>query len=291
MTKLSKELKRLCYNNPQGSYGTQRNRLFILTQAAKDLQKLRFTRMSIHSLKEKHVLALFSKWHNDGLSKGTISNRLSHLRWWSKQVGKSNVLYSKNEEYYKHFKIKPEKKTDYLINKSSGLDLKKFEKINDPYTRLSLLLQENFGLRKSESLYFSPSYADKGNFIRLKSSWTKGGRARDIPIINNEQRQLIDEIKKFVGGGSLIQSSRRFIQQAKVFEAQTSRAGISNVHGLRHAYAQRRYLQITGWPSPKNGGPSQKTLNDNQKIQDKIARQTISNELGHNRLDIVSVYI
>ncbi|GAB3112559.1 hypothetical protein GCM10027217_41860 [Pseudomaricurvus hydrocarbonicus] len=33
-------------------------------------------------------------------------------------------------------------------------------------------------------------------------------------------------------------------------------AGLSKLHGLRHAYAQERYRELTGWNAPANGGPA-----------------------------------
>jgi hypothetical protein len=62
------------------------------------------------------------------------------------------------------------------------------------------------------------------------------------------------------------------------------------MHGLRHAYAQNRYEELTGWRSPAAGGPTVKTLTPEQKRIDQQARLTISLELGHERPQIVAVY-
>ena len=40
----------------------------------------------------------------------------------------------------------------------------------------------------------------------------------------------------------------------RVYEGNTLRAGLSNTHGLRHAYAQNRYEELTGWSCPAVGG-------------------------------------
>ncbi|MFH4094926.1 integrase, partial [Acinetobacter baumannii] len=64
-----------------------------------------------------------------------------------------------------------------------------------PYISQSLRLQDAFGLRREESMKFQPIYAldgqsvDTAKHIRLKASWTKGGRARVIPITSDKQRQ------------------------------------------------------------------------------------------------------
>ena len=53
--------------------------------------------------------------------------------------------------------------------------------------------------------------------------------------------------------------------QPNRFKAQTARAGIDHVHGMRHAYAQTRYEELTGWKAPAAGGPSSKQLSPEQK--------------------------
>ena len=73
--------------------------------------------------------------------------------------------------------------------------------VTDPYTRMSLRLQAAFGLRREESLKIQPAWADRGDTLLLKDSWTKGGRDREIPIRNAEQRQVLDEAKRLGGQG------------------------------------------------------------------------------------------
>jgi hypothetical protein len=63
------------------------------------------------------------------------------------------------------------------------------------------------------------------------------------------------------------------------------------MHGLRHQYAQPRYEAITGWKAPAAGGPCAKMLTREQRLQDVHARQIISYELGHERLQVTAVYL
>ncbi|MEE8058812.1 MAG: hypothetical protein V3T17_13420 [Pseudomonadales bacterium] len=62
------------------------------------------------------------------------------------------------------------------------------------------------------------------------------------------------------------------------------------MHGLRHHYAQQRYQTLTGWPCPACGGPTRQQLSEEQREQDNRAREKISDELGHVRAQIVSIY-
>ncbi len=63
------------------------------------------------------------------------------------------------------------------------------------------------------------------------------------------------------------------------------------MHGLRHAYAQKRYFELTGWECPANGGPKKSQMAENLRYIDTLARQEISQELGHTRLPITDVYL
>ncbi|MEW8411416.1 MAG: integrase domain-containing protein, partial [Candidatus Thiodiazotropha sp.] len=132
---------------------------------------------------------------------------------------------------------------------------------------------------------------DRGDHLALKSSWTKGGRERVIPIRTEGQREVLDRARRLAGRGSLIPSNRNYVHQMRVYEGNTRRAGLSHMHGLRHAYAQNRYEELTGWKCPAAGGPNSKALTPEQKEIDHQARLTISRELGHDREAVVSAYV
>jgi integrase len=155
---------------------------------------------------------------------------------------------------------------------------------------MSLRLQVAFGLRREESIKFQPAYADRGDHIALKETWTKGGRLRTVPITTLAQRTVLDEACHFAGAGSLIPAHKTYIEQRHVYDGQCKMAGLSNMHGLRHQYAQMRYEVLTGWKSPAAGGPSRASLSQEQRMKDTEARQIISRELGHERVQITDVY-
>jgi hypothetical protein len=121
-------------------------------------------------------------------------------------------------------------------------------------------------------------------------SWTKGGKARGIPVRTPEQRDVLDRAQRLDGGGSLIPSKRNYRQQLRVYERHTANAGLSKLHGLRHQYAQHRYEDLTGWKAPAAGGPPARTLSKEQRALDRETRLTISRELGHERPAVVVVY-
>ena len=156
---------------------------------------------------------------------------------------------------------------------------------------MSLQLQAAFGLRREEAIKFQPSYADRGDHIALKGSWTKGGRERTVPITTTGQRDVLQAAHRLAGTGSLIPANKTYIQQRHIYDGQCKAAGLSNMHGLRHRYAQMRYETLTGWKSPAAGGPGTAQLDLSQRLADQQARQQISRELGHERMKVTAIYL
>lgn len=286
MRDLNYQLKQMCRRNKDGSFTTQRDRERLLTQIADQLHGLGYRHMSVQSLKPKHIEALVKRWQSEALSAGAMKNRLAVIRWWAQKVNRQNVVARSND----HYGI-PNRQFVTNTSKAKILDAQGLDRVRDPYIRLSLELQDVFGLRREEAIKFIPHFADEGDQLRLKTSWTKGGKERVIPIRTDQQREVLDRAHRLAGRGSLIPSAKNYRQQLRVYEAETARAGLSKMHGLRHAYAQSRYQALVSWKAPAAGGPAVSTLTPEQREKDQSARLIISQELGHERPQIVAVYL
>ena len=253
---------------------------------ANELHQLGYRGMNSHSLKPKHVEALVGRWLEKEVAAGTIKNRMAAFRWWARKVNRQNVVARSND----HYGI-PNRIFVTNINKAKSISKVDLAKVRDEHVRMSLELQQAFGLRREEAIKFIPSYADQKGHLILKPSWAKGSKARTIPILTEEQREVLDRARWLAGKGSLIPSARNYVQQLRVYEGHALRAGLSKMHGLRHAYAQRRYEELTGWHSPAAGGPISKALTAEQREKDHQARLVISREMGHEREQITAVYL
>ena len=285
MDDLTYTLRQLCLRNRDGSHATQADRQRSLALAARQLREAGFRQMRATSLKGKHVEALLQRWQTEGLSAGTLKNRMAHLRWWAEKVGKAGILPADNTRLGI-----PER--HYVTNESKAKELGDgLHRIIDPHVHMSLRLQAAFGLRREESIKFQPRYADRGDHIAIKGSWAKGGRDRTVPITTPEQRTVLDEAHRLAGLGSLIPANKTYIQQRHVYDGQCKAAGLSNMHGLRHRYAQMRYEALAGWKAPAAGGPGKAQLSGSHRTSDQHARQQISRELGHERLKVTSIYL
>lgn len=286
MRQLNYDLKQLCERNRDGSNSTQSNRERILTQIANQLHDSGYRNLTAQGLKPKHIDALVKRWKDEELSAGTIKNRMAHLRWSSEKINKPSLIAKDNDHYAIDRRV-------YVTNisKAQELDRQKLESISDAHVKMSLKLQEAFGLRREESIKFIGAWADRDDKIVLKASWCKGGREREIPIRNEQQRNVLNEVKAFAKGKSLIPVTLTYVQQLRRYEDHTSKAGLCKMHGLRHAFAQLRYYELTGRLAPAAGGKTSKELTAEEKSLDREARLIISKELGHEREQITSIYL
>ena len=289
---LEYQLNQLCNKHRQGSHATQANRKAMLKMFAEQLGKIGYNvkTMTPHDLKGRHVNKLLDQWRKDGVSTGTIKNRMTMLRWWAKEVGNPKAVQS-NDTY------KIEKRV-YVTNRDKSISLKDLDlsKIDENIAQ-SLRLQDAFGLRREESMKFQPEYAldgqtiENAKYVILKGSWTKGGRPRTIPITNEKQRHELRNAYAVAvkSGGSLIPKEKSYKAHLASFERVTHALGVGQTHGLRHGYAQTRYLELMGFDCPAVGGP--RSLTAEEMAKDKEIRMLISQELGHGRIGVTSIYL
>lgn len=286
MRDLPFQLHNMCNSSKSGSYSTQATLRRNLSVIAANLEETGFKHMTIQSLKPKHVEALVAHWKSKELALGTTKNLMTALRKWSEYIGKENVVKRSNRAYGIADRV-------YVTNVSKAklVSEEQLARLTDRYTAASVRLAQEFGLRREESIKICPGWADMGDKLRLKDSWTKGGKYREVPITTDAQRAALAVAKEVAQGGSLIPKDMRYVDQLNRFRAQCDKAGIKGVHGLRHQYAQGRYEALTGWKCPALGGPTSKQLTPEQKARDREVRLIISKELGHEREQITAVYL
>lgn len=249
----------------------------------RELEELKFEVNHVKRFKEKHITTLTRRWQDRNLSIGRIKNLMSDLRFVCNEFGRSDVV--KKNDYYGIGN------RSYVPTENKAIFNADFSNISDQNLKISLTLQAAFGLRREECIKIIPNIADKGDHLWLKGSWTKGKVERCIPIRNQAQRDALDAALKFCGNNSLIPKNKSYVQQRNIYNAQTRNAGLKNLHGLRHAYAQTRYYELTGWHSPISGGKKRSELTGRERTIDWRARKIITGELGHSRISIVKNYI
>lgn len=283
-TDLKRSLYLVLKQDNFGAYVTRYDRRQILMSTAGELVALGYKIVSVQQLQRKHVLALTAHWQQKKLDNGTIKNRIAALRHLSVLMNKPGMIPANTDLHIGA-------RQAYVIKNRAIVD-PDLSGASDQGIRISLELQRLFGLRREESLKIKPIMADQGGKLVLQGSWCKGNRSREIPIRTAEQRHWLNTAKQWVGhfDRSLIPTGQSYIRHRYRYDKTLQKMGVRS-HGLRHAYAQQRYQELTGWAAPIAGGPQRNELSDQQRSQDVLARMVLSEELGHSRIAITRAYL
>lgn len=250
-------------------------------------------RWDVHKLGKKEVSRLVDDWRKQGLAHRTIANNMVDIRWLAEKVGRGHLIPSNKDVGIGLRKNSP----SYGINKATGFDRGKLEQLPEREQLITALRRE-FGLRTEEAIKFSHRYATAkdSDTIRLKASWTKGGRPREIAITRGEQRDLLDRVAQFQKAHrdhSMIPHDRSFKSYYRDYNEARAAADVPG-HSLRHQWAQERFEEVSqGIKSPHAGGPQYSTLSDEEKLWWDQAASIVNRELGHGegRQDITATYI
>lgn len=153
-------------------------------------------------------------------------------------------------------------------------------------------LARELGLRSKEAALLNAhdalKQAEKGYISVIEG--TKGGRYREVPVLHEKQLEALKNAAEAQKDSrAVIPADKNWAQYRN--ELQNVREilkenGYAGLHDLRSAYAADRYEQITGQVAPVNNVG---VIVD--RANDYAAREQITAELGHGRIDVVAAYI
>ena len=182
-------------------------------------------------------------------------------------------------------------------------EIGKLAELSDERLVVLLNLQRTLGLRFKESVLLDAQQAlrqaQRSKIVTILSG-TKGGKRREVPVSVAAQ-QALEKASSLQDGRSMIPNGMSYVKFRQESYAKAQQLQF-NFHAQRHHYAQQRYQELTGVPAPITTGVSRKDWliylanflsvdSATAETIDHKARLKLSTELGHNRLEVVSVYI
>lgn len=300
-------LTRLLKENRTGSRATQDARIDTVSAFVNTLDREGFSRdirKRDYRIQERHVARAVRAWQRFGaVSDRTIENRLAHLRSMARWQGTPGLLRS-NREYLTD---REQRREGPVESKAIDPSTVNPEAARTPFAQASLYLQKEFGLRRAEALKIQPWRSgdpETATHLVLHRSACKGGRPREILIRTEAQREAFRFAADVAQGGSLIPPGLKYAGKGESwrdeYRKEAALAGLPDgaSHGLRHAYAQARYVGLTaelsggeGWKAPVNGGPWRSEMTPEDAAVDRLARQVVAEELGHGKARRASAYL
>jgi len=178
-----------------------------------------------------------------------------------------------------------------LVTTLPKAKIEEVRKIN-PRIACQLDLQRVFGLRPLEARRLKPYLADKGSYLDI-SLGTKGKRSRVEAITTAEQREVLEIAKTYAfkqtdsvctPGKTLKQAEGEYYRLLRKVGVTKAELGVTS-YANRHQFANDKFEELTGIPSPVRGGPPVP-----KEIAD-LANLKVAESLGHSRAEIVKHYL
>lgn len=244
----------------------------------------------------EHVKALVKSGE---ISVSTAQNRISSVNTtFAALRGDRHVKVSPSEYAGKRSAIRTEMPAAITTSRISAA-LTELRSVGMNRAAAVLELAQTFNVRREEAIKsdldrWSREAARFGAINILDG--TKGGRTAERWVsISPAQRQALDNAiaARPTGSRNLIAPHERYSDVAIARNSELNRArdvlkkhGLPGYHDARAAYACQRYTAITGYPAPAVAGQRQAP-----RDSDRQARITISEELGHGRIDVLVSYV
>lgn len=293
-----------------GSYKTRYNHSVEVKRFVKILRAKGFGVKKWEKVTNKHVRAVVSQWKSQGLKPATLKEYLSGVRtvaryYGNDRIAATNAAFRIANRVY----VSSEDKSlpDHVYNAAIAL-LKESTDPTDHRVAAQMQLQRELGLRKEESFKFSARRDVQADGRVLVAGGTKGGRERVILVVSDKGREAIEYARQVGDGrhGNTMPREKSERQWESLYYRSLARMGLTkskagaSSHGLRHAYAQERYRQITGFECRAKFGSQEEfraaarnAAGADWARLDHDARQILKPEMGHgpDRKDVVSQYL
>lgn len=295
-------------NGNVASHRTRQLTATVLFAAFGTLGGLGFKLQNPRNLGERHIEALVRHWHLQDRAIATMQNELSVLRKFSIWIGKKGMVRSLPHYLPEVPKGRLQRKTGQIPSKSwtdNGINIdQKIAQADALNERFGLMLRlaVAFGLRRKEILMLKPWKCDHGSYLAVyPNAGPKGGRARNVPITNSYQREVLDYVKDRMPKGDAMgwKTTRRskpatleynlkeYVRRMEEIGITKSVAGVSG-HGLRAEFAENAAMTNPDKPfvPPTLGGTAdQMSAGDLDQ-----ALSQVSEMLGHSRPGVTSSY-
>lgn len=274
---LHQQMVRIPKENAEDSKETRRKRQAELERIVQSLRE-QFGLRNLHNLKAKHVTYLVGEIRAADTGSGNAANRLAHLHWLLEKLEKPGLLGKRNEDLGIKTRARNVRQGKVVSPEKLAQVM---SKLGDAKSRALVMLARHFGMRFEEASLFRPHYdVDAGGMVWIKRG-SKGGRPRFIPVVTEEQRTILTQVKTLVADkfGCLVDQNVSYKtwrdRKYKEFRAAgLSRKAETVFHDLRRTYAASETARLV-----EKGH----TADETAKI--------VSKRLGHNRVDILRAYI
>lgn len=259
----------------RGSSLTRNDQLNCLGKIGMAMQ--RFGLNNIKDIKTLHVSRYFAELSAKGMSAGRLANHATAMRMLCRMMGKSDIVPSNRELGCARDIANRTKNADMRLNVEKAADVRTKLSENN---RIAYDMSRHFGLRQKEALLSHKTIVSDG-IEKLVIEGAKGGRPREVLVITQEQREVLQRNMEYrnAHSGKLINEDKSLKQGLKEMQNVLAAVGATrqcgaNMHSLRREWIIERCQEILASPEEARAA--------------LIA--TLLEETGHGREEVLRCY-
>ncbi|CAG0957629.1 hypothetical protein ANAEL_00434 [Anaerolineales bacterium] len=284
----------------KASAKTRLERTSFYRLAFAQLFEMGYRLASPRNLGSRHIEALLQHWDQEGIAIITLHTRVSFLRTFCGWINKPGMVqdvhdYLPGKDVTRRTVAK--RNRAWLPNGVEAAVVIARAREIDERLAVMLALEDAFGLRMKEAIEMHPAWcrAESGTALDIHEG-TKGGRWRRIPIDTDYKREVFEWALRVAETGKTrrirwpgrtwTQAKRRYYYLlAEKLGVNLNDLGVTS-HGLRHEYAQEKYQDMAGLPSPIAGADPKQV----DPVKHREAGIEVSRDLGHSRVQVMASY-
>lgn len=178
----------------QGSYKVRKQRAFVIRKMIDDLYSIGEVPSSWKALQSHHIHHLVSHWKKSKIRPSTIMNHMTIIRHYLTSID-CPVAYVDN----KSLQLRKTKKRRRKLKIQHDY----WQSMDNQIPRIIMALQTEFGLTFQEAIYIKPEINMQEDSLWITRDISFNSIDRTIPIRNETQKSVLDEIKKITSSKTI----------------------------------------------------------------------------------------
>lgn len=182
----------------QGSYKVRKQRAFVIRKMIDDLYTIGEVPSSWKGLQSHHIHHLVAHWKKSKIRASTIMNYMTIIRHYLKSI---DCLVANVDN--KSLQLRKTKKRKRKLK----IEHDYWQSMNSQIPRIIMTLQTEFGLTFQEAIYIKPEIHMQEDSLWITRDISFNSIDRTIPIRNETQKSILDEIKEITSGKTIAESN------------------------------------------------------------------------------------
>lgn len=220
----------------QGKYQYRKHRAYVIHKMMDDLFTIRQVPPSWQALNTSHITELVNYWKKCNINPVTIMRYMTIIRRF---LAKSDCSVTNIDNKSLNL-IRPVK----CKNRKPTIQADIWKSITDPFARLIMALQTEFGLTFREAITIEPAIHIQDNYLWITRNIAFNSSDRNISIRTAAQHSLLNFFKQLIGKHDSLISMMPYEEIRLRWRSALAKHRLPSAKSWRYLYAQAMHASL-----------------------------------------------